>query len=306
MSPKPYNPCADGFAAKAWECLRRNEKFLAYCDDYLEAKSEDDAETATQWYFSDDTHPFHRAVLGHLVGFDPLRCGDELARLWPGNSWRELKVEIQADFESALSWNNACRMPTPDWPVINPFKPQTTTSYYSGQKLLTSSIRSYSADAHRKCLEQLEEQSLTHHFIAVPKVVWTPRHRKEIELQVGELLNKPIGNVKWIKPSGGTLGSKALWAAYLLFEEWTKAGYGRGRACGLVAWEKYEAKSVRQDFGQTPKARKQAAADFLATSIGKKQPEKKDTVEGHVASIEKAIKSVFPLFVPFYCKQKKQ
>ena len=293
MNSKPYNPCADGFAAKAWECLRRNEEFLAYCDYYLEAKSEDDAEAAIQWYFSDDTHPFHRAALGHLIGFDPLRCGDELALLWTRNSWRDLKEEIQADFELALSWNDACRMPTPDWPVINPFKPKN------------SSTPSYSANAHRKCLEQLEEQSITHHFIAVPKVVWTPRHRKEIELQVGELLNKPIGNVKWIKPTGSTLGSEAKWDSYLRFEEWTKAGYGRGRACGLVAWEKYEAKNVRQDFGVTPKARKQAAADFLATCIGKKEPDKKNNVESHVTLIEKAIKSVFPLFVPFYCKPMK-
>ena len=25
-----YNPCDDGFAAKAWECLRRNEVFIQY------------------------------------------------------------------------------------------------------------------------------------------------------------------------------------------------------------------------------------------------------------------------------------
>ena len=129
------------------------------------------------------------------------------------------------------------------------------------------------------------------------------KHRDKILDEIAALIPESSSKGITYKPTGSALGSQAQWDSYLLFEEWTKAGYGRGRACGLVAWEKYEAKNVRQSFGKNPKARKQAAADFLATSIGKKQPEKKDTVEGHVASIEKAINSVFPVFAPFNSKK---
>lgn len=209
-------------------------------------------------------------------------------------------------------------MPTPDWPVINPFKPQTTTSYYSGQKLLTSSIKSYSADAHRKCLEELEEQSITHHFIAVPKVVWTPRHRKEIELQVGELLNKPIGNVKWIKPTGSTLCTEQEWNTFLDYEEWNRLGFERQDAANLAAERKGDIKSknpllaaerkrvldehplygVKATQG-TDVQRKKAAKNFLR--LNKPHPHR-TRAEKRISDVERAIVSVFPSFSLFSSK----
>ena len=39
MKPKLYNPCADGFAAKLWECLRRNEQFKDECKSWSIIKS---------------------------------------------------------------------------------------------------------------------------------------------------------------------------------------------------------------------------------------------------------------------------
>ncbi len=170
---------------------------------------------------------------------------------------------------------------------------------------ISSGNRQLDADKAITALTELDAIWSQHNFIAVPKMIRHDKHRDKILDEIAALIPKSSSKGITYKPTGSALGSQAQWDSYLLFEEWTKAGYGRGRACGLVAWEKYEAKSVRQDFGQTPKARKQAAADFLATSIGKKEPDKKNNVESHVTLIEKAIKSVFPLFVPFYCKPMK-
>ena len=41
LRPKPYNPCADGFAAKAWECLRRNQSFREAFNRIIETKEPD-------------------------------------------------------------------------------------------------------------------------------------------------------------------------------------------------------------------------------------------------------------------------
>lgn len=222
-----------------------------------------------------------------LNGHDPsLAESNWLSDSDISQSWEMLPEEFRNRLDDALMRHAAARFLVPSIETISPF--------------LIS--KSYSESQSRQFFWNLHEYLKTHELIAVPKFIWDTAHIKELTDEFEKLLSKPMGNVKLLKPTGSTLGSEAQWDSYLRFEDWTKAGYGRGRACGLVAWEKYEAKNVRQSFGKNPKARKQAAADFLATNIGKKQPEKKDTVEGHVASIEKAINSVFPVFAPFDSK----
>ena len=289
MRPKPYNPCADGFAAKAWECLRRNQSFKEALGGYPEY---DRYGEACGWYcntdITDDMLPFHREALVMLNGYDPaLAESNWLSDSDISQSWKMLPEEFRNRLDDALMRHGAVRFLVPSIETISPFPIS----------------KSYSESQSRQFFGNLDEYLKTHELIAVPKFVWDTAHIKVLTDEFEKLLSKPMGNVKLLKPTGSTLGSEAQWGSYLLFEEWTQEGYGRGRACGLVAWEKYEAKNVRQNFGKNPKARKQAAADFLATSIGKKQPEKKDTVEGHVALIEKAINSVFPVFAPFDSKK---
>ena len=232
--------------------------------------------------------PFHREALVMLNGYDPsLAESNWLSDSDISQSWQMLTDEFRNRLDDALMRHAADRFLVPSIVTISPFPIS----------------KSYSESQSRQFFGNLDEYLKTHELIAVPKFVWDTAHIKVLTDEFEKLLSKPMGNVKLLKPTGSTLGSEAQWGSYLLFEEWTQEGYGRGRACGLVAWEKYEAKNVRQSFGKNPKARKQAAADFLATSIGKKQPEKKDTVEGHVASIEKAINSVFPVFAPFNSKK---
>ena len=289
MNSKPYNPCADGFAAKAWECLRRNKKFKEALGGHPEYDC-DGSFDGFSWNINitEDMFPFHREALVMLNGYDPsLAESNWLSDSDISQSWQMLTDEFRNRLDDALMRHAADRFLVPSIVTISPFPIS----------------KSYSESQSRQFFGNLDEYLKTHELIAVPKFVWDTAHIKVLTDEFEKLLSKPMGNVKLLKPTGSTLGSEAQWGSYLLFEEWTQEGYGRGRACGLVAWEKYEAKNVRQSFGKNPKARKQAAADFLATSIGKKQPEKKDTVEGHVASIEKAINSVFPVFAPFNSKK---
>ena len=285
MPSNHYNPCADGFAAKAWECLRRNKIFKEALGGDPEY-DRDGEYCGWSWNtdITEDMFPFHREALVMLNGYDPLsleNCfssGPEMNR-----SWKILPEEFRNRLDVALMRHAAVHFLVPGIDKISPF----------------ISSESYSESESRQFFLNLGKYLETHKFIAVPKFVWDTAHIKKLTAGFKKLLNKPAGNVKLLKPTGSTLGSEAQWDSYLLFEEWTKAGYGRGRACGIVAWEKYEAKKIRQDFGKEPETRKNSAANFLATSLGKKQPDKKHNVEGHVDSIEKAISSVFPVFAPF-------
>ena len=290
MKPELYNPCADGYAAKCWECLRRNEQFKDECKSWSTIKSEASwVAMITRLESSISPAPLFAIVRHLFLGPDiwvPIEDHFKSLSLTLKNTWPELDAENREWFLSFGAREKLERAHIPNFtlPRENKKRADADTDFF----LIEAR---YFNDTHQLCY--------------VPKFIWDSDHKKQIERQLKELLGKPIGNKKLLKPTGSTLGSEAKWDSYLRFEEWTKAGYGRGRACGLVAWEKYEAKNVRQDFGVTPKARKQAAADFLATSIGKKEPDKKNNVESHVTLIEKAINSVFPVFAPFDCKPMK-
>ena len=221
-----------------------------------------------------------------INGYDPLLplpLDDHLETCSLSSSWKVLSADFRNRLDDASMRHVPSRFSIRNLDEINPF----------------SASKEYSESMSRHFFSELYKYQSTHELIAVPKFVWDTAHRKKILSEVEKLLSKPTGNVKWLKPSGRTLGTKAQWDSYLLFEEWTQAGYGRGKACGLASWELYETTMGRRSFGKDPKARKHAAKELLASPAGKKEPNYKDKIEGHVVCIENAIASVYPEFAPF-------
>lgn len=51
MIPEIYNPCEHGFAAKAWECLRRNEDFKKVVRKLKATKTEEAFRSAWPHFF---------------------------------------------------------------------------------------------------------------------------------------------------------------------------------------------------------------------------------------------------------------
>ncbi len=284
MPSDHYNPCIDGFTAKAWECLRRNKEFQESTGGHADFDRYGNFEGYTfNSDLEEDMHPFHRVALVMINGYDPLLSDDTLKSCTLSTSWKELS----ADFRERLNWTLMRHMPecfsVPDLNTINPF----------------ACDKSYSESKSRDFFWELNEYLTAHRLIAVPGFVWDTAHQKAIGREVKKLLSKPKGKVKQLKPTGSTLGTKAQWNSYLLYEEWTRAGYGQGRAVGLASWELYEKKKGKRDFGNDSKARIQAAKAFLDSPAGKQEPDQKYTVEQHIGYIEKAIASVYPTYAPF-------
>lgn len=279
-APIRYNPCADGFPAKAWECLRRNREFLTSCNDWFEAHCPDDTMDVAQLNFPEESHPFHRGAFRFVMGFDPLLPGEDFPFLDVNNSWPDLEEEIRFSLHDGLLEEDACQVLIPDFFGIN----RLPSDISRGSDLKRS---------EQNFLSILKDQSITHDFIAVPKFVWNPRHKKEICRQVSEFLNEPCGTVKTIKPTGRTLGLEKEWDAFLCFEGWSQLGFVRGRAWGLAAWELLG----KQDFGNGPNERKQRADEFLDSTS--KEHKYVSDINRHVEKIEACIASVYPDFRPY-------
>ena len=296
--PGLYNPCKDGFVAKAWECLRRNAEFLDTVY-FFGAKTEDEAMDAiTQIRANPPENPFLREALGCCMESDSgLPAEDDYSYpvLQIGTAWNEMDGRFRDRLETSLSRGEAYGFSLPNLAEVNPFSCEKNGAPNT----------SLSEKASRQFFWELGDTSSTHDLIAVPKVVWDSEHAAEILTDVKQLLSKPRANVKWIKPTGRTLGTKAQWDAYLLFEEWRLFGYPRQRACQLVAWELDEGSSFgpslcdsdRDSLLAWREERKKCAADFF--SKYQKAPKRGSTVErDQIGPMEEAISSVFPRFLP--------
>lgn len=288
-----YNPCSDGFEAKAWECLRRNDEF----NDTLTlwgAKTEDDAMSALASIWAHPPgHPFLRSALGHCMGHDPEipAIGDEgfpiLSTCMP---WDEIPEKVRLELEYGLIRHLPDRFSIPKMDEVSPIEDKN----------------SFSEQKSRSFFWALSDINESHDLVAVPKFVWDNSHKKKILSEIEKMLGKPESATKLLKPTGATLGSTKLWDEYLLFEEWRILGFARQRACQLVAWERHEGES----FGEFPKSRSREltsqrrrlrearAKSFLETNRPK-SPRHEHSVEKHVAEIELSIKSVFPNFAPY-------
>ena len=290
VKPKFYNPCADGFAAKAWECLRRNKNFK----EALGGQPEYDRYGSLEWFnwnidITEDMFPFHREALVMLNGYDPLlvEC------IWDSGvsleqSWQILTQDSRNRLHDTFLRQFPYRFPVPKIETISHL---ADPKYYS-----ESESRNFFGDL-KECLE-------THELIAVPKFIWDTRHIREIIDEFKKLLSKPRGNVKLLKPTGSTLCTEHEWSTFLDYEEWTRLGFKRQDAANLAAERQRVIKAENPLYGfkvtqGTDVERKKAAKNFL----NKKKPHAHRTrAEKRISDVEKAIASVFPSFSIFSSK----
>jgi hypothetical protein len=279
-----YNPASDGFAAKAWECLRRNKEF--HRDYGLEnAHSEEDAEHQYSVFRSRmETHPFYAAIWAPLVENSSVQPEDRetfwvYARslhLW--TTWPEIHPDIQGFLSSALSPHGAFPVETPNRLKIDPYH------------------NDYSPVTAKEFLASFANELDTHRVICIPVAVWDRPHKERILGEISALLGAPLAkDTRWMKKLGRALGTAAEWRAFVLVEQWRErrgANYGFGMAANLAAWEIYG----KEDFGIEPRQRIKAAEVFRKRCSKIHKYASKVEVQVHL--IERAIKSVWPVFDP--------
>ena len=282
----PYNPAKDGFPAKAWECLRRNEAFY---DDYSlsNAHCEEDAIDEAEHFKSHmQSHPFYNAVYAPLVQWSECHDSDDreqryflLRSLSLHESWHEIHSETKGYLEASLARLEAIEIETPEPIDIDPY-----------------SEDDFSETVAKKLLSELWENRSTHRPICIPSVVWDRRHKESILAEVSEILGKPLAkDARWLQNNGRVLGSEAEWRAFLLVEQWLKdecGSYGIGMAANLAAWEIYGG----EDFGEKPNIRLKSGKAFrIRCSESHKQT---STIQKRAQKVMRAIKSVYPVFNP--------
>ena len=289
MRPKPYNPCADGFAAKAWECLRRNEKFKKFCID-AEKK---------RWAAADSS-----AIL------DP-SC--------PSSSSIEINEPFLNDVINCI-YNNAApsgkRLSITDaWPaiaddvkniILDAFRLAHTHKFTLSDGLPQIKLfgQSYSVPEINGQLREHEKFSLTHDLIAVPKFIWGTVHKKQIQEEIKSHLEVISGVTRLTRITGSTLGTEQEWNTFLDYEDWKRLGFERQEAANLAAERKRSIKAEDPLYGVkasqgTDAERKKAANIFLRVN---KPHAHRMRAEGRISNIEKAIASVCPSFSPFSSK----
>jgi hypothetical protein len=264
-APTFYNPCDDGFPAKAWECLRRSAIFFKSCSELIADIEADDEEFADKWgVYSDHTrdlfmnfhHPFHQCAVYWLFDNPKIKFDPDAGR--SPVTFPELDAEIQNDIRASFERRSARIEPADSKPASR-----------------RSAIPTSDVD-----WDQWET------IVRLPKVVWDNDHKREVLKQIKSFLGDPLSTKKRLKPNGSTLGTKSEWNSFLRVERWRSLGYPPGRAANFAAYEI----SDRVAFSGTSNQIKQQAETYW------KSHKRASKVETHVERIEKWINCVFPRF----------
>ena len=253
-----YNPAQDGFAAKVWECLRRNSKFRSVIERYLSTPESEQHAGSQLFPYSSDYHIAQ-------IGFEVVTFGSEFSPEHGVNglpNWNSLSFHYQERLRDAIE---------PRVPLSEVFWP----------------------DEEVNLSEWVKDRSKRSIFVEIPRHVRDTDHRKAILAAIERLVPEAQVNAKRIKPTGSSLGSVVEWDCYLKAQQWAELGFtAAGIRCDLVAYEKFG----KEDFGDSPGVRKRAALHFR--SAKPKQQKHFATVEKHIEKIESSIASVYPEFNP--------
>jgi hypothetical protein len=162
MAPEYYNPCNDGFPAKVWECLRRNEEFKAAFNRIAAASNFEERQLQYEAWEHCPEEPkndYANAVLSSLPW----------AQAWDlGKTWRQHPAALRAKLESKF----AAAMPL-EW-VSPSLDDYLSSGGFDGTKAIIL----------------LGEAALflkDYHTIVVPRFIRDNKHRKAILLAIEEL-----------------------------------------------------------------------------------------------------------------------
>ena len=272
-----YNPCDDGFEAKAWECLRRNTFFkrnFVSSGSQINTRIDTDHLKKMQQGISVKipisfwlTNPLHQTTRFYLLA-DNLnkflitgsnsKINTYIPTLFLDQTWPKVDSRIRKDIELALKGRLASKI---DYPLSDNTKLEIDRS---GKKYL----------------------------IDLPNFVWDNKHKKEILKQIADLLPKPKTQIKWRKKTGRLLGSTSEWAMYLIVEYWLNQKYSMFHAINLAAVEYYS----KEKFGINCSERATVASKWLKGFSSKHSSYAK--VDKAYRKILAAISSVYPVFEP--------
>ena len=291
MNPKSYNPCADGYVAKCWECLRRNQSFKEWFNNIVETKE-----------------PEQRYVEIHAAEYEAGKSGNYLARLifsgyrnWKLNKCWRVQPKVDRTAFAAL-FSKGSKLDLNEEATFSGAEPaayQLTRFNLDDIYLETSSgNRQLDADKAITALNELKAVWSHYDLIAVPKTIRHDKHRKKILADIDAQIPKSLFRAITLKNEGRWLGTETDWDIYNLYEGWIKSAYSEKEAQQLTAHE-YNG----EDFGTTKKQRRERASSFLKkagsqtfTGKNKRNPETRDAIK----IIKDSIASVFPKFEP-YC-----
>lgn len=264
----PYNPCQDGFFAKVWECLRRNEGFRAE----FERNRNGAAEPVDGWYSPIGImHPaWDSNMFASQVIVDP--AGWDLDR-----PWNEIRSDLRERFHHAM-------------------REQLPFTFSSPAVSEWRRFESNRIELHGFMLDtKYRERDFV--CIAVPRLILDQRSRRAVMEKLSELVPQAAFKSRYLDPGGRALGTAKQWEAFLLFEYWTAKGLSRTKARALVALKMHEPEEYRDDEGYL------LSPTGMGIALTVDQARGASPVWERISAVKDAIKSVYPRFNP-YCARR--
>ena len=291
MKPELYNPCADGYVAKCWECLRRNESFKKWFNLIIETKEPDEQR------YEKDSAEYEAGKLGNYLA----RLIFSKYRSWKINKCWSLQPKINRTAFTAL-FTQGEKIDLNEEAAFSGAEP---TAYRLNKhdfddiyKMINSAERQLDADKAITALCELKAIWSHYDLIAVPKMIRHDKHRTKILADIDAQIPKSLFKAITLKNDNRWLGTKTDWDIYNLYEGWINLRYSDAISQQLTA---HEVKGA--DFGTSEEARRKRASNYLKasgsqtfTGKNKRNPETRDAIK----IIKDSIASVFPKFEP-YC-----
>lgn len=260
-----YNPCTHGYAAKAWECLRRNSLFLKRLEDEAMLQAQIDQESLYdengKLVYEPEPPKWYRELKPNRLAGAAIRMMDCPPDKHLGTGIRAENGKTCKDPWTSLSKSEQQMIRASLWPGLAKEIPLSESTSKEWPKLQPDYL-----------------------IIQAPREILDQAHRKRLLKSIDSLLPKNRAKTKWMKPSGRILGTRRAWEAFLWFEKWH---YDQGieRALNFAAMNVFD-------------------GGFEASSLTKRDMQLSrhphfSTTKALVDQINQAIQSVYPDFRPY-------
>jgi hypothetical protein len=285
---EPYNPCDDGFAAKVWECLRRNRIFRRALKKHR-APNATPPSVGTSFFVS-ERNKWARYALIHLVPsqaypekiYAKRQSKIDQPKFTEEEAWPTTSEDFRCHLELIHQERNRLLKPLlpPPFEIIWKLTKQTEPVSYKDVLAVWDWL---AQEAHRAWEENL--------VLVVPKQVMDTNHKRRLIAEFTQLLSPPSADARWTKARGRLLGSWRKWRSFLLVESWERLGLARDEATNITAFECYDG----VHFGRTDEQR---LGNFRRDYRNVSRHKRFSKVEDDVRAIEACIASVYPDFNP--------
>lgn len=282
-NPFGYNPAADGFVAKVWECMRRNPDFAADVEKMKRRAAPARRLSRECPEYARPGHPCSEFIGTCLVqgGFRASANG-RLQRFGYADHWPDLPQGFRARLSALVS--------TPPLRELRFLSDEPGGEEFGFSDLLPFYDENMDGD---EIWEQFcEFLALENKVILVPRVVRDSSHRKSLIRAFEKLLPKiqPKSGRKYDN-GGSVLGSAVEWDAYLVYQYFSTLD-SLLNAKRMASWFCFD----HANFMEWPESDRLSS---IGIAQAKAIHEKQSTHTTHrIKAIEKAILAVYPAFSP--------